>query len=148
MPMLIHCVHGCVQAVQLVICSCCASFCLTERNICGGMSCMHHQQERSTFTHSSYEPTQSSLHKTNQAYSTWLSVGKDNPGRKAEALDLASTPSDARYAMKLPLHKPTLSSPGQPPRRTSAKDLQGLQPLCRGRAKASSPVGRVARRSP
>jgi hypothetical protein len=28
--------------------------------------------------------------------------------RKAEQLDLASTPSDARYAIKLPLHKPTI----------------------------------------
>jgi hypothetical protein len=27
-------------------------------------------------------------------------VGKDNPGRKLEPLDLANTPKDARYARK------------------------------------------------
>jgi hypothetical protein len=44
-------------------------------------------------------------------YSLRRSVGKGSLGRKAEPLDLASTPSDARYAVKLPLlHKPTLSS--------------------------------------
>jgi hypothetical protein len=50
------------------------------------------------------------LTQNEQVYSTWPSVGKDNPGRKLEPLDLASTPRDARYAMKLPRHKPTLSS--------------------------------------
>jgi hypothetical protein len=49
-------------------------------------------------------------HTTKQPYSTWPSVGKGSPGRKAEPLDLASTPIDAQYAMKLPLHKSTLSS--------------------------------------
>jgi hypothetical protein len=29
-------------------------------------------------------------------------VGKDNPGRKPDPLDLASTPRDARYAMNYP----------------------------------------------
>jgi hypothetical protein len=47
---------------------------------------------------------------TRQPYPTWPSVGKDSPGRKAEPLDLTSTPSEDRHARKLPLHKPTLSS--------------------------------------
>jgi hypothetical protein len=50
------------------------------------------------------------LTQNRQVYSTWLSVGKDNPGRKLEPLDLANTPRVARYAITLPLHKPTLTS--------------------------------------
>jgi hypothetical protein len=49
------------------------------------------------------------LAQNKQVYSTWPSVGKDNPGRKLklEPLDLASTPREAWYAMKLPRHRPT-----------------------------------------
>jgi hypothetical protein len=50
------------------------------------------------------------LTQNRQVYSTWPSVGRDNPGQKLEPLDLANTPKDARYARKLPLHKPTLNS--------------------------------------
>jgi hypothetical protein len=55
-------------------------------------------------------PTKQQTHAPNnltqnkQAYLMWPSVGKDNPGRKLEPVDLASTPRDARYAMKLPQH--------------------------------------------
>jgi hypothetical protein len=86
---------------------------------------MHHQHERNNFIQSIYEPTQSSSHETNQACSTWLSVGKDNPSRKAELRDLASTPSDARYAMKLSLHKPTLSSLWAPATKDDCETPQG-----------------------
>jgi hypothetical protein len=71
----------------------------TESIACITFLCsMPHQHERSNLIQSSFEPTRSSSHRTNQAYSMWLSVGKDNLRRKAELLDLASTRSDTRYA--------------------------------------------------
>jgi hypothetical protein len=73
--------------------------------------------------HASKVPTQ-----TKQGYSTWPSVGKDNPGWKLEPLDLASTPTDVRYAMKLPLHKPMLSSLRSPATKDDRETPPGPAP--------------------
>jgi hypothetical protein len=68
------------------------------------------------------------LTQNKQVYCTWPSVG--NPGRKLEPLDLASTPRDARYAMKLALHKPTLSSLRAPATQDDRVTPRG--PICHG----------------
>jgi hypothetical protein len=47
---------------------------------------------------------------TTQYYSTHASVGTRMPARKLAPLDLANMPTDALYAKKFPLHRPTLSS--------------------------------------
>jgi hypothetical protein len=47
---------------------------------------------------------------TTQHYSTHSSVGTRMPARKLAPLDLANMPTDARYAKKFPLHRPTLSA--------------------------------------
>jgi hypothetical protein len=51
--------------------------------------CMHHiplqlasPARQKQLHQSSYKPTHTSSYKSNQAYSSWLSVGKHNPGRE------------------------------------------------------------------
>jgi hypothetical protein len=58
---------------------------------------------------------QAQASKTSQAnttkhYTTHSSVGTRMPARKLAPLHLANMPTDARYAKKFPLHRPTLSS--------------------------------------
>jgi hypothetical protein len=47
---------------------------------------------------------------TTQHYSTHSSVGTRISARKLAPVDLANMPTDARYAKKFPLYRPTLSS--------------------------------------
>jgi hypothetical protein len=60
---------------------------------------MHHIPVHASNTTRPQRHAPKELTENKQVYSTWPSVGKDNPGRKLEPLDLASTPRDARYAI-------------------------------------------------
>jgi hypothetical protein len=51
---------------------------------------------------------------TTKHYSTHSSVGTRMPARKLAPLDLTNMPTDAQYAKKSPLHRPTLSSRNAP----------------------------------
>jgi hypothetical protein len=65
--------------------------------------------KKSTWTGQA-QTSKTSQANTTQDYSMLSSVGTHRPAQKLAPLDLANMPTDAQYAKKLPLHKPTLSS--------------------------------------
>jgi hypothetical protein len=83
--------------------------------------CMHHIPLHSSTPTNQQMHASKVLAQNKQVYSMWPSVGKDNPGRQLEPLGLASTPQDARCAMKLPLHRPVLSSLREPATKEESK---------------------------